>query len=239
MSCAWSRSSSELEAAGAAAVESEAYAALRDRFEALDGYRLDQRVDETLDGLGVPRARWGSRPAELSGGEQTRVALARELTADPDLLLLDEPTNHLDIAALEWLEAMLVRRRGALLVASHDRAFLDNVVERVWELRDHRLTAFRGGYSAYLLQREAADARTRSLADSTAGAIAREEELVQRYRSQRKHAKMHEHERRLEQLAGRSRPGAAATRHGCVCRSRASMAPARAARPRSSSRSRR
>ena len=189
-----------MEARGAVDVQSPEYAALRDRFEALDGYHLDQRVEEALAGLGLRRDRWDSPPAELSGGEQTRVALARLLVADPDLLMLDEPTNHLDIAALEWLEGTLVRRRGALLVASHDRAFLDNVVERVWELRDRRLATFRGGYSAYLLQREAADARARSVVGESASAIAREEELVQRYRSQRKHVKMHEHERRLEQL---------------------------------------
>jgi ATP-binding cassette subfamily F protein 3 len=194
------RQLAELEGQGAEAVQSAVYAALRERFEAADGYHLDQRVEEALGGLGIPRSRWDSLPTELSGGEQTRVALARQLTADPDLLLLDEPTNHLDIAALEWLEVRLARRRGALLVASHDRTFLDNVVERIWELRDRRLAVFRGGYSAYLLQREAADARARSLVDSRAAAIAREEELVQSYRSQRKHVKMHEHERRLEQL---------------------------------------
>jgi len=190
----------ELEALGADAVQSPRYAALRDRFEAADGYQLDQRVQESLAGLGIPRTHWDHRPSELSGGEQTRVALARLLTADPDLLMLDEPTNHLDIAALEWLEVALVRRDGALIVASHDRAFLDNVVERVWELRARRLSTFKGAYSAYLLQRESADARARSTAGSTDAAITREIELVQRYRSQRKHVKMHEHERRLEAL---------------------------------------
>jgi len=194
------RELAEMEASGAEAVQSAAYAALRDRFEAADGYHLDQRVQESLAGLGIPRSHWDHKPSELSGGEQTRVALARLLTADSDLLMLDEPTNHLDIAALEWLEVTLVRRTGGLLVASHDRAFLDNVVERVWELRDRRLTTFRGAYSAYLLQREAADARARSQLGSSDAAIAREVELVQRYRSQRKHVKMHEHERRLETL---------------------------------------
>ena len=194
------RELAELEARGAEAVQSARYASLRERFEAADGYHLDQRVQESLAGLGIPRSHWDHRPSELSGGEQTRVALARLLTADPDLLMLDEPTNHLDIAALEWLEVALVRRAGALLVASHDRAFLDNVVERVWELRGRRLSTFRGAYSAYLLQREAADARARSVTGSMDAAIAREEELVQRYRSQRKHVKMHEHERRLEAL---------------------------------------
>ncbi len=143
-SSAWSSELAELEARGAEAVQTPAYASLRERFEAADGYHLDQRVQEALAGLGIPRSHWDHKPSELSGGEQTRVALARLLVADPDLLMLDEPTNHLDIAALEWLEMTLVKRDRALLVASHDRAFLDNVVERIWELRDRRLAIVPG-----------------------------------------------------------------------------------------------
>jgi ATP-binding cassette subfamily F protein 3 len=192
----------DLEKQGAVAVEGEEYAHLRERFEALDGYHLDQRVEEALAGLGVPKEDWGRPVLELSGGEQTRVALARLLVADPDLLMLDEPTNHLDLGALEWLEAVLARRDGALLVASHDRAFLDAVVTRIWELRDRRLVPFRGGYSQYLVQREQADARQRKEAETQADEIAKEQDLIQKYRSQRKHTKMHEHERRLEALRG-------------------------------------
>jgi len=195
------RELSALEAAGAAAVGSARYADLRHRFEALDGYRLDVRVDEALSGLGFARDEWSKPPDALSGGEQTRAALARLVVADPELLLLDEPTNHLDLAALEWLEQALVRRDRSLLVASHDRAFLDAVAGRIWELRERRLAVFRGGYSAYLMQREAADARAAKDAETSREAIARERELVQRYRSHRKYAKMHEHERRLEALA--------------------------------------
>ena len=85
----------------------------------------------------------------MSGGQQTRAALARLLVAEIDLLMLDEPTNHLDLTAIEWLEQTLSQRPGALLVTSHDRAFLDGVADRIWELRDRRLTVFRGNYSAY------------------------------------------------------------------------------------------
>jgi ATP-binding cassette subfamily F protein 3 len=120
--------------------------------------------------------------------------------AQPDLLLLDEPTNHLDIGALEWLEEHLRRRSGSLLVASHDRAFLDATVTRIWELRDRRLTVFRGDYSAYHRQRVERDERATKDAGSHADQVAREQELVQNYRSHRKFAKMHEHEARLERL---------------------------------------
>ena len=187
-----------LEAAGH--VADPTYADLQHRFEVLGGYTLDQRVDAALSGLGFTVEEVARPPSALSGGEQTRAALARLVIADPDLLLLDEPTNHLDIGALEWLEEHLRRRDGSLLVASHDRAFLDATVTRVWELRDRRITAFRGDYTAYHRQREERDARAAKDADSHEAQIARERELVQRYRSHRKFSKMHEHEARLERL---------------------------------------
>ncbi len=176
------------------------YADLQHRFDVLGGYTLDQRVDEALSGLGFARDEWLRPPTALSGGQQTRAALAQLVISDPDLMLLDEPTNHLDIGAIEWLEEHLRRRSGALLVASHDRAFLDATVTRIWELRDRRLTVFRGDYSAYHRQRLERDERASREAESHEDAIAREIELVQRYRSQRKHVKMHEHEARLEKL---------------------------------------
>jgi ATP-binding cassette subfamily F protein 3 len=190
----------ELEAAGASAVQSPEYEHLREDFEARGGYTLDVRVDSALSGLGFTETEWSRPPVQLSGGQQTRAALARLLVSEVDLLMLDEPTNHLDVAAIEWLEKTLATRPGALVVASHDRAFLDAVVERIWELRDRRLEAFRGNYSAYLGQREERDARSRKDADTRAESIGREQELVQRYRSHRKFSKMHEHERRLATL---------------------------------------
>jgi ATP-binding cassette subfamily F protein 3 len=187
-----------LEEGGAAGTP--AYADLANRFAAVDGWTLDQRVDEALSGLGFTPAEIARSPEELSGGQQTRAALARLLVADPDLLLLDEPTNHLDLSAIEWLEEAVRRRRGALLVASHDRAFLDATVTRIWELRDRRLSSFRGDYSAFARQREERDARQRREADARGAEIAKEQALVQTYRSQRKHGKMHEHEARLARL---------------------------------------
>jgi ATP-binding cassette subfamily F protein 3 len=187
-----------MEHAGRAA--EPAYETLQHRFEALGGYTLDQRVDEALSGLGFSAADLARAPASLSGGEQTRATLARLVIAAPDLLFLDEPTNHLDLGALEWLEDHLRRRSGSLLVASHDRAFLDATVTRIWELRDRKLTAFRGDYSAYHRQREERDAFAAKSADTHEQQIERERELVQTYRSHRKITKMHEHEARLERL---------------------------------------
>ena len=177
-----------------------AYETLQHRFETLGGYTLDQRVDEALSGLGFSPADVIRPPASLSGGEQTRATLARLVIASPDLLFLDEPTNHLDLGALEWLEDHLRRRSGSLLVASHDRAFLDATVNRVWELRERKLTPFRGDYSSYHRQREERDAFAVKSADTHEQQIARERELVQTYRSHRKITKMHEHEARLERL---------------------------------------
>jgi ATP-binding cassette subfamily F protein 3 len=188
----------ELEHAGR--VTEPQYEEMQHEFAVRDGYALDQRVEAALSGLGFARDQWDRPPTNLSGGEQTRAALARLLLGDPDLLLLDEPTNHLDLDALEWLEEHLGRRHGGLLVASHDRAFLDATVTRVWEMRDRHLTPFRGSYSAYARQREERDLRAAQEAEDRAGAIAREQELVQLYRHQRKHGKMHEHEARLEAL---------------------------------------
>ena len=186
-------------------VTQASYAELQHEYELLGGYTLDQRVDTALSGLGFSRDEWAKPPSALSGGEQTRASLARLVIADPDLLLLDEPTNHLDLDALEWLEEHLRRRAGSLLVASHDRAFLDATVTRIWELRDRQLTAFRGDYSAYHRQRVERDARMIKDVETQAESIARERELVQRYRSHRKFSKMHEHESRLERLEAERR----------------------------------
>ncbi len=120
--------------------------ALQTRIEALDGWTWEQRVDEALQRLRLDGA---AAVDSLSGGTRKRVALARALVAAPDLLLLDEPTNHLDIAAIEWLQELLVGRKGALVLVSHDRAFIDAVATRIVELDRGQLRSYPGGFAAF------------------------------------------------------------------------------------------
>ncbi len=130
------------------------YGDLLEAFEAAGGYDYELRIRQTLAGLGFDPAHDDLPLAHLSGGQKTRALLARLLLERPDLLILDEPTNHLDIHALRWLETTLRNWQGALLVVSHDRYFLDTVVDTVWELRRDGLDEYRGNYSAYVRQRE-------------------------------------------------------------------------------------
>lgn len=130
------------------------YTRVSAEFERLGGYDSEIQVRSTLTGLGLPEPVWTQTIHTLSGGQRTRVALAKLLLERPDILFLDEPTNHLDIEAIAWLENNLVNYQGALLVVSHDREFLDKVVTRIWELEDHRLITYAGNYSAYLAQKD-------------------------------------------------------------------------------------
>jgi ATP-binding cassette subfamily F protein 3 len=144
---------SDMAAGGLDADALARYGAAQAAFEAAGGYDYQTRVHKVLTGLGFPTAQHGLPLAQLSGGQKTRVLLARLLLEAPDLLILDEPTNHLDTGAVEWLEGALVAWPGAVLVVSHDRYFLDRVVDHVWELTRSGLKAYRGNYSAYVIQR--------------------------------------------------------------------------------------
>ncbi len=132
----------------------EEYGRLQEAFAAGGGYDLDVRIQQTLEGLGLGRKYWGSPLSHLSGGQKTRLLLARLLLEKPDLLMLDEPTNHLDIEAVEWLEHTLGEWEGAVLSVSHDRYFLDHTVNTIWEMNRAGLETYPGGYSDYLLQRQ-------------------------------------------------------------------------------------
>lgn len=133
---------------------SHEYAELSSYFEARDGYRIDVKIKQVLNGMG-----FGSTPTDrvistLSGGEKTRLALAKLLLEEPNLLILDEPTNHLDFETLMWLEDYLKGYKGAIIIVSHDRYFLNKVCTRICEIEQVRLTSYRGDYSSYLVQKK-------------------------------------------------------------------------------------
>jgi ATP-binding cassette subfamily F protein 3 len=131
------------------------YGDLQAAFEHAGGYDYDLRIQQTLQGLGLGKSTWDMPLAHLSGGQKTRLLLARLLLERPALLMLDEPTNHLDAEAIEWLEHTLKDWEGAVLVASHDRYFLDNSVTTIWEMSHGGIEVYSGNYSSYLLQRDA------------------------------------------------------------------------------------
>ena len=127
----------------------EEYHALLTEFERRDGYSIRSEVAGVIKGLGFTEAEYEKKIGELSGGQKTRVALARLLVSRPDLLLLDEPTNHLDIDSINWLETFLLNYKGAVIVVAHDRYFLDRVVSKVVEIRNHRADVYMGNYTEY------------------------------------------------------------------------------------------
>jgi ATP-binding cassette subfamily F protein 3 len=122
---------------------------LQDEFERRHGYTMQSRLEAALTGVGLPRSTWELGPDRLSGGERRRAALASVLLSDADLLLLDEPTNHLDLESCEWLENFLEQYRGAALIVSHDRWFLDSVTKRTLHLDRGRVTSYSGNYSFF------------------------------------------------------------------------------------------
>ena len=148
--------------------------------DAMDAYNMDTQIKKVLNGMGFPADTWKKRAGVLSGGEQTRLRLARLLLERPDILILDEPTNHLDLETMEWLESYLKTYRGAVLVVSHDRYFLDSVGTRIWELTGKTIEAFRGNYSAYLPQREAADERLQKQHDADVEKAAKLQDYIDR-----------------------------------------------------------
>ena len=148
--------------------------------DAMDAYQMDTQIKKVLNGMGFPADTWQKPAGVLSGGEQTRLRLARLLLERPDLLILDEPTNHLDIDTMEWLENYLKTYRGAVLVVSHDRYFLDAVCTQIWELRGKSIHTYRGNYSAYLPQRQAADERQQKLHDAAVEKAAKLQDYIDR-----------------------------------------------------------
>ena len=188
---------------------SRAYTRLVDRFEDAGGYEWPSRIQGVLAGLGFARGR-ETQPANLlSGGEKTRLCLARLLLTQPDLLMLDEPTNHLDLASTQWLEDTLKKYRGTVLVISHDRYFLNAVCDCMAELSMKRLTQYTGNYDRFAVQRQANLERQLKEYKLQQAEIARQEAIIARYRmyNREKSIKAAEsREKRLEKLERIEKP---------------------------------
>ena len=131
------------------------YDVLSNRYDTGGGYTIDMAVDKICNGLGIPAAMRGRLFDALSGGEKTRVNLARLLLEETEILLLDEPTNHLDLKSVEWLEEYLRTFKGTVLTISHDRFFLDQVVSRIVEISAGKAELYRGNYTFYINERQA------------------------------------------------------------------------------------
>ncbi len=176
------------------------YARVRGAFEQADGYSSEAAIRAALFGLGFREDDLELPVSALSGGQKVRAALARLLCSSPDLLLLDEPTNHLDMAAIEWLESYLKDYRGSLIVVSHDRSFLDSIVNRIWELEENQLYTYRGNYSASRVMREQRREGATKEFLAQQERIAELEAYVRRYRAGNRATMAKSRQRALERM---------------------------------------
>ena len=166
----------------------ERYGELQHRFEELDGYALDGRAREVLDGLGFSQEMMDGDVAKLSGGWKMRVALARILLMRPDAMLLDEPSNHLDLESLIWLEEFLKNYDGALLMTSHDREFMNRIVNKIVEIDAGALTSYSGNYEFYQEQRALADKQLQAQFERQQAMLAKEIAFIERFKARASHA---------------------------------------------------
>src|SRR5262249_23291163 len=171
----------------AKATDEAQHKALADRYDRLnellhhhDAYNVDPRVEHVLDGLGFRPEDYNRPVATFSGGQQSRLMLVKLLLSAPDVLLLDEPSNHLDIDATRWLEDYLVKQHEAMLIVSHDRYFLDRVVNKVFELAGGRIASYPGNYQAYRRLRQERYEQERKAWESQQEYIAKQEEYIRR-----------------------------------------------------------
>src|ERR687894_360643 len=161
----------------------ERYGRLQSDFERDGGYEYKARAASTLSSLGFAPEDWKRPVGSFSGGEQSRIALARLLLEEPDLILLDEPTNHLDLRAIEWLEGFVKSAKSAVLVVSHDRYFLDAVANSILELEDGRLHRYPGNYSRYVTEKKSRDEQLARKAKANAERRAQLERFVEKNRA--------------------------------------------------------
>ena len=209
---AWEKSMRELEQQIAAQGDGtqpgllDEYAEVMARFEHAGGYSMDSRIRQVSIGLGFSEQELSRKAEEFSGGQKTRIALARELVRQPDFLILDEPTNHLDLERTEWLESYLREYPGAVLVISHDRYFLDAVTRRTLELENTSLQEYSAGYSGYLTQKAERLEAAVSAYEQQQEKIAETEEYIRRYKAGIKSKQARGRQSQLNRLERLDRP---------------------------------
>lgn len=153
------------------------------RYEQAEGYSIEYKIKQILNGLSIPEGLWNTKIGDLSGGQKSRVALGKILLEEPELLILDEPTNHLDLVAIEWLEKFLKDYNKAVIVVSHDRYFLDNVVNRIFEIEGKTLRTYKGNFTDYTIQKEAYLSGAVKAFEKEQDKIKKIEEYVLRYKA--------------------------------------------------------
>ncbi|MGF6310137.1 ATPase subunit of ABC transporter with duplicated ATPase domains [Bradyrhizobium sp. i1.8.4] len=164
------------------------YGEVQHQFEELDGYALDGRAREALAGLGFSQEMMDGDVGKLSGGWKMRVALARILLMRPDVMLLDEPSNHLDLESLIWLEQFLKGYEGALLMTSHDREFINRIINKVVEIDGGQLTTYSGNYEFYEQQRALSDKQQQAQFERQQAMLAKEIKFIERFKARASHA---------------------------------------------------
>ena len=161
----------------------EELAVVTTRYEQEEGYAIEYKVKQILNGLSVQEDLWKQKIGDLSGGQKSRVALGKILLEEPELLILDEPTNHLDLVAIEWLEKFLKDYNKAVMVVSHDRYFLDNVVGRIFEIEGHTLKTYKGNFTEYTIQKEVYLSGAMKAFEKEQEKIKQMEEYIRRYKA--------------------------------------------------------
>jgi len=157
------------------------YQQVQHEFDLAGGYAWRHKLEATLQGVGLNQEIWEQNVETLSGGQRSRLNLAKLLISEPDLLLLDEPTNHLDLAAIEWLEKYLLAFSGAVVLISHDRYLLDRLATRVVWLTDCRIKSYPGNYSAFVLQRELQELSQQRAYEQQNASIEKQKEFIRRF----------------------------------------------------------